>query len=235
MPWIASALAGGWIATHACSPAVRSWDRSSLPLRRADELSYRIGGPRESATGIALFHGLVSSGDVFGTTPDALARDHRVVVPDLLGFGRSLATTRTDFSTTAHTDALRTLIEREIPGDRPLRIGAHSMGCALALRFAATYSGRVERVVCLGTPAWTGERDARDGLDRLGPMAASLVLDQKVARSICSLNCRHRTLAGVVAAAIAPRWPVPIARQASLHTWDAYITTLEDQVLAVPW
>ncbi len=66
-------------------------------------------------------------------------------------------------------------------------------------------------------------------------MGKSLVLDRRLARAVCSLNCRHRTLAGILAAAIAPRWPLPVARQASLHTWPAYLAALEDQIINCPW
>ena len=45
-------------------------------------------------------------GDIFGAGFDRLAERHRVVVPDLLGFGRSLDEARTAFSVEAHLDAL---------------------------------------------------------------------------------------------------------------------------------
>ena len=66
-------------------------------------------------------------------------------------------------------------------------------------------------------------------------MGKSLVLDDRLARTVCSFNCRHRTLAGLLSAAAAPRWPIPVARQASLHTWPAYIAALEDQIINCPW
>ena len=66
-------------------------------------------------------------------------------------------------------------------------------------------------------------------------MGRSLILDDRIARAICAFNCRHRTIAGLVSALVAPRWPIPIARQASLHTWSAYIAALEEQLINCPW
>ena len=66
-------------------------------------------------------------------------------------------------------------------------------------------------------------------------MARALVLNERVARFACALSCRHRKLAGSIAAVIAPRWPIPIARQASLHTWPAFHQTVEQQVLHDEW
>lgn len=232
---VAVAASGvGWSIVHARSPAVRAWDRAVMEDRRVGPIGYRVAGPEQAGVGVVLFHGLVATGDVFGTTPTTLAEHHRIVVPDLLGFGRSLDERRTDFSTAAHLDALDDVIDRELGGKR-IRIGAHSMGSSLALRWAARHPDRVERVVCVGAPIWPSPDAARRSLGRLGPMARSLILDERIARAICGLNCRHRTLGGLVSAAVAPRWPVPIARQASLHTWPAYIDALEEHVIGCPW
>ena len=231
---VAIAGASAWTAAHLQLPAVRAWQSPDLPIRRHGPLSYRATGPDDAEIGIVLLHGLVATGDVFGATPALLGAQHRVVVPDLLGFGRSLDEHRTDFSTAAHLDALDALIDQEL-GARRIRIGAHSMGSALALRWAAANPHRVDRVVCVGAPIWPDADSAKAALGTLGPMGKSLVLDDRLARTVCSFNCRHRTLAGLLSAAVAPRWPIPVARQASLHTWPAYIAALEDQIINCPW
>lgn len=230
----AAIAASAWTVAHLRSPAVRSWRSPDLPIRRLGPLSYRIASPDVSDIGIVLLHGLVATGDVFGATPELLGAQHRVVVPDLLGFGRSLDEGRGDFSTAAHLAALDALIDHEL-GDRRIRIGAHSMGSALALRWAAANPHRVERVVCVGAPMWPDADSATAALGALGPMGKSLVLDDGLARAVCSFNCRHRSLAGLLSAAVTPRWPIAVARQASLHTWPAYIAALEEQIINCPW
>lgn len=230
----AAVVSSAWTIAHRRSPAVQAWEPSGLPIRRRGPLSYRTTGPEDADTGVVLLHGLVATGDVFGATPEMLGRRHRVVVPDLLGFGRSLDEYRTDFSTAAHLEALDDLIDHELRG-RKLRSGAHSMGSALALRWAAANPDRVERVVCIGAPVWPDADGAKAALGALGPMGKSLVLDDRFARAVCSFNCRHRTLAGLLSAAVAPRWPIAVARQASLHTWPAYIAALKDQIINCPW
>lgn len=230
----AALAASAWATVHRRSPAVQAWQAPDLPIRRHGPLSYRVAGPEDAETGVLLLHGLVATGDVFGATLGMLARKHRVVVPDLLGFGRSLDEHRSDFSTSAHLDALDDLIAYELAG-KQIRIGAHSMGSALALRWAAANPDRVERVVCVGPPIWPDADTARAALGQLGPMGRSIILDRRLAHALCAFNCRHRALAGLMSAAIAPRWPIPIARQASLHTWPAYIDTLQEQIIDCPW
>ena len=228
------AVAGCWAVAHARSPAVRSWQPPTFELRRHGGLAYRVGGPADAGVGVVLLHGLVATGDVFGAAPGRLARRHRVVVPDLLGFGRSLDEGRHDFSTAAHLDALDAVIGREFAGKR-LHISSHSMGSAPALRWAASHTSLVDRVMCFGAPAWPDPVTTRRSLGRLGPMGRVLLVGHRAARAVCEFSCRHRALAGVISAAVAPRWPVPIARQASLHTWPAYIQALEEQIIYCPW
>ncbi|HZJ27973.1 MAG TPA: alpha/beta hydrolase [Acidimicrobiia bacterium] len=224
-------LAGGagWLTAHLRSPAVRAWRRPSLPAGRAGRLFTRMGG--EGHFGVLLLHGLVATGDVFAVTADEMAAHHRVAVPDLAGFGRSLDQSATDFGTEAHLAALEAVID-EVLGERPLLIGAHSLGSTLALRLADRMAERVERVVCVGAPIWS---DPRAAVGAAGPMARALLLDERVAARACRWMCRHRRAGGWLAAAAAPRWPIPIARQASLHTWPAYQQTMQHQVLDVDW
>lgn len=223
------AATASWLWAHNRSPAVDAWVPPSLSETRCGPLFTRSGGKGD--TGILLLHGLVATGDVFAATADRLAEGHRIAVPDLLGFGRSRDESASDFGTDAHLAALIRVVD-EILGDRPLRIGAHSMGSTLALRVAATLGDRVERVMCLGAPLW---RDPRAEVGATGPMARAFLLDERVAVRACALSCHHRKASGWLAAVGAPRWPVPIARQASLHTWPAYHQAMESQILSVDW
>ncbi len=231
---LAGATAGvAWSIHHASSPAVRGWSGSALPRSRCGDLAHRAGG-HPGRTNHLLLHGLVATGDVFGSTADRLASDGRTVVPDLLGFGGSLDESRSDFSSAAHLAALDALVTREFGAD-PIRIGAHSMGSAVAIRWAAANAHRVERVVCLGAPIWPTAEVARASLATTGPMAKAFELDGRIARTLCRFNCSHRVLAGIISAAVSPRWPIPLARQASLHTWPAFAAALNDQIIETPW
>ena len=232
---LAIGAAGGaalWAVVHHRSAAVRGWKLSSLPRAQLGSLSCRVGGT--GATGALLLHGLIATGDVFGTTADLLATSRVVAVPDLLGFGRSLDEGRDDFGTRAHLAAIDAVVAGAL-GDRQLLIAAHSMGSTLALRWATLHSERVEQVICVAPPIWPSRTAARRAIGNASPMSRIFVLHERTARRACSLSCRHRSLAGWIAAAVAPRWPIPIARNASQHTWASYSQTLEAQVLHDDW
>ncbi len=224
--------AAAWTIAHHRSPAVRNWRRSRLSGERVGRLWCRSGGDGES--GALLLHGLVATGDVFGDTADALATECRVVVPDLLGFGRSLDEGESDFGTEAHLAALDLAVS-ELLGDRPIDVVAHSMGSALALRWADRHPERVHRVVCIGAPMWSSSSKAAERIAATSTLARLSITDQRLAHRLCQFNCEHRTASGWLSAAVAPRWPIPIGRQASLHTWGAYQQTLNEQVFQTPW
>ncbi len=229
---VAAGAATAWAVRHGRSAAVRAWEPTSLAGGREGRLWCRSGGSGE--TGALLLHGLVATGAVFGRTADDLATDHVVCVPDLLGFGRSLDADADDFGTEAHLDALDDAVALTI-GERPVVVGAHSMGSTLALRWARRHLDRVQRVVCIGAPMWPTSHEARRALGAGDLNARALLVDEAASEVLCRISCSHRTLSGWVAALAAPRWPLPIAREASQHTWAAYHQTLEEQILHDEW
>ena len=60
---------------------------------------------------VVLLHGLVATGDVFGAAFDPIADQATLVVPDLLGFGRSLDDSRERFTPDDHLDALDEMLD----------------------------------------------------------------------------------------------------------------------------
>lgn len=224
--------AGGWIVRHRTSPAVRAWRPSRRTATDSDALAGTIGG--SGATTVLLLHGLGATGDYFGRSFDRLASVGRIVVPDLLGFGRSLDDHRTDFGPEAHLDALDRLMA-DLGADGPVLVGAHSMGTAVALKWARRHPERALGVVAWGPPMHTDPDDAKRAIGATGPMAKVFLLNTKWAERVCRVNCAHRVLAGIVAASVDPTLPVAITRRASLHTWPAYRQSIDRLVIDVGW
>lgn len=113
-------------------------------LAEGHTLAYHDGGPREGPV-VVLLHGLASSAETWDMAAVALAaRGVRVIVPDLLGHGRSDKPagkyTLDDFagSLEAFFDALSLT---------HVTLGGHSLGGAIAVRTAAAHPDRVARLV----------------------------------------------------------------------------------------
>lgn len=153
---------------------------------------------------IVLLHGLVGSGRYWGGAYDALATHRRVIVPDLLGFGRS-PRPAAGYGPDDHAYAVRPCLD-DLGIGEPVAIGAHSLGSLIALRFAATHPTPHRRPRGVRTTA----------------------LSRPAGRWVCD----HRTAVARLAVLTHPRLPAAIAADAVQHTWTPYSQTLQQVILA---
>ena len=230
-----------WEILHRRSELVKLWNPSSYPGRVTGGLGMLEGGTVSDRLGdddpevIVLLHGLGATADYFGDVYEGLGNTHRLVMPDLLGFGRSLDERRDDFSLESHIEALDGALTSLGLADARVLVAAHSMGSAIALEWAARHADRVTRVVLWGPPVYPDAEAAEQIGENLGGMVRLFLTDTPWAERACALSCRHRTASGWVMAAASPRWPPEISRRASLHTWRAYSDSLRDLVLHPDW
>jgi len=159
-----------------------------------------------------------------------LAANHRVVVPDLLGFGRSpwpdVAYTPDD-----HLDALeRTLNDLGLDA-AVLDIGGHSMGAIIAAEFARRHPGRVNRVVLVSLPYYQTASEVRDTANGLGLLARMTVGDCWGARAACEVMCALRPLFLFLAPRLARGVPPDVARDALRHNYTTYSRNLKNVIM----
>jgi pimeloyl-ACP methyl ester carboxylesterase len=224
------ALGAAWGVQHATARAVRRWRPPSGRYRRAGLLTVRTAGDGDTA--IVLLHGLPASGDTFGAAFDALARQGQLVVPDLLGFGRSQDQERDVFSLDAHLDALDAMArELDLDASR-LVVAGHSMGGLLAWHWAARRATQVDAVVTWCTPLFRSRGEARRRLEDKAPGLAWVAVPGAVSRTICTQLCTRRPrLTQWLYMLAYPRLPVPLARQLTQHTWASYAPAMTQIVL----
>lgn len=229
---VAGAAFGAWFLRHRVSPAVRAWTPGGGHRRRAGLLSVRTYGQGDEV--VVLLHGLTGSGDWFGGGFDGLGQDAQVVVPDLLGFGRSMDVTCKDFSLEAHLAALDDMLGVLGLTAAPLTVVGHSMGAVLAVHWAARRSN-ARRVVAFCAPLYTSREEAARHIARMGLLEKLFALESPLARWTCAWMCKHRGVAQWVAVAASPEWPVPLARQGVLHTWPAYLGGMNGIIQRPGW
>lgn len=188
----AAAIAGPalWWARHLRSPEVRSWEPSQLGGDKRGSLHVRHKAPRfgNGDRVFVLLHGLVATGDVFGAAFDLLADEAYLVVPDLLGFGRSLEAAPNGFMPHDHLDTLDESLLALGLDDHRVVVGAHSIGSALALRWAERRASQIERVVCWGAPMYPSRQALGQHLAGEGFMTKLFVANTEWARRACVLN-----------------------------------------------
>ncbi len=138
---------------------------------------------------VLLLHSLDGSANYFGAAFDELADPGPLLVPDLLGFGRSPASDH-GYSPEEHVVALLRMLD-ELKVETPALVVGHSLGAVLALKMASQNPERVSAVVALGAPI---HRDSTMARSRLRQLGAGSRLGRGLSRAVPG---RLRTGAGL--------------------------------------
>lgn len=124
---------------------------------------------------ILLLHGMAGSSQTWRSVIRPLARQYRVVAPDLLGHGRS-AKPRSDYSLGAFAVSLRDLLD-EIGVARATVVG-HSLGGGVAMQFVYQHPDYAQRLILIGSGGlgpdvgWTLRLLAAPGAELIMPIIA---------------------------------------------------------------
>jgi len=126
-----------------------------------------LGSP--TAPAVMVLHGFAGSAATVAELVDPLVDQWRVLVPDLVGHGRSDAPERVEaYEMDACVDQLEGVCASLDTG--PLAVVGYSMGARVALQWVVRHPGRVTSMITVGaTPGLLGsdEREARVEADRL--------------------------------------------------------------------
>ena len=106
----------------------------------------RVGG---QGPAVVLLHGFGDTGDMWAPMAAELARDHRVVVPDLRGMGLSSHPAGGYDKKTQAADIRSVLTQLGI--DRAAVVG-HDIGATVAYAYAARYPDKTDRLVVMDAP-----------------------------------------------------------------------------------
>jgi pimeloyl-ACP methyl ester carboxylesterase len=116
-------------------------------------LHVRVGG---SGPAVVLIHGFGDTGDMWAPLAVALAKDHRVVVPDLRGMGLS-SKPESGYDKKTQAADLRAVLDNL--GIDKADIVGHDIGTMVAYAYAARYPDKTTRLVVMdapvpGVPPW---------------------------------------------------------------------------------
>jgi pimeloyl-ACP methyl ester carboxylesterase len=179
---------------------------------------------------LVLLHGLAASGSIWGAGFDRLAAHHKLVVPDLLGFGASPKPPG-EYGPDEHITAVLSCLD-DLNATGPAIVVGHSLGALIAIHLAARHPERVAGLVCFAPPLYRDEAEARRYIRGLGWMARAFTLDTTLAHRTCQWVCNHRRLAASLAVLTHPGLPPRVARDGVQHTWPSYSGSLRHVLLA---
>ncbi len=188
------------------------------PVRQKPPL--HIAHDEGSGPAAVLLHGVASSSMTYENVVPKLSDKHRVIVPDLLGFGHSDAPVGATFSLHEHVEAVRDTITA-LGLKTPITLAGHSLGALIAIRLAAEYPRLVKHLVVISPPVYLPKEAVIDPLER--------------ARVDGYLKLYHfmRENPGFTrAAAVALEALTPTKNYVELdeHNWEAFAKSLEQCV-----
>lgn len=205
----------------------------SEPHGRHLEVDLHVRCLGDEGPSVLLLHGLLGSNRWWGGAIDQLAVDHRLVAPDLLGFGGSPKPATSSYGIDEHVAAVVASLEA-IEAEAPFTVVAHSMGTLVGIRLAQQRPELVRCLIALSPPLYRSREDARRHIVSMGLMERLLAFDTHLARSACALMCWAPGPASWIAAWIRADLPTALAKDGVLHTWSSYSRSL-DAVIVDPW
>lgn len=182
---------------------------------------------------VVLVHGMFNASSYWGAAYDHLTHTPtpgRLLAVDLAGFGESLGV-ENGYGPDDQADAVAATL-RAAGADRPVVVGAHSIGTVVAVALAARHPQLVSGIVAFSPPWYEDQRSARSHLASTDPLARLLLSDARLARRACEQMCRHRRAAGLLIRLARPGLPHQLAADRVRHTWTSYAESLHQLVLA---
>ena len=152
----------------------------------------------------------------------SLASDHRLLLVDPLGFGRS-PKPRTTYSIERHVVALR----RVLAGRGRVTLVGHSFGALLAVAYAARYPEAVDGLVLVGLPYFGSEARALAHFRR-GRIPDRWVMTNVALASVACVVTRR--VVGRALPRLLPDLPQEVGEDLMQHTWRSSTSTVWEVV-----
>ncbi len=177
---------------------------------------------------IVLIHGGASSHRYWQTLAPILARNYRVIMPDLLGMGDSPKPSDSDYALSDYVFTLEKALTRAgVTGN--YSVLAHSVGAIVGVALAKKSGSRVKRLVLSAPVFYTSSKSAK----RLFGKAVAVpnwVLFGPSAWFVCTVFCRTKVIPRLIARMTFSHLPASATNDVTSHTWKSYVG-MRDQLI----
>ena len=185
-------------------------------------LNYTDNGAGEP---IVLLHGMAGSMRYWEQFVPLIAKNHRIISIDLIGFGRSPMPNNVTYDYQTHVQAIRQTLDH-IGILQPFILVGHSMGALIALRLAALHPNTVKKLILIAMPIYTSPQQAHAAITSSSKLKelAYYGISSKV---LCNTWCRYLR---PISSRLAPKYLTYLSKAAAadsvLHTWQSYAQSL---------
>ena len=206
------------IRRRAADPAASGRKPQARPA--SARLFVTTGGNQGGA--VVFLPGLGGTTRYWRSRVEPLASSHRLVLVDLLGFGRS-PKPFVSYTVERHLDALH-----EVLNDYgTFTLVGHSLGAVLSVAYAARHPERVERLVLLSLPYFGSEKAAMRHFRSGGSAEQWLMTNAALTAITCVLT---RRVFGRLLPRLLPDMPREVAEDLVQHTWRSSTSSLWEAI-----
>lgn len=199
--------------------AASQWERHSQPGMNPD-LRLHVGRSGDTGSPVLFIHGLGGAGGYFLNHAGKLA-EHRLIAPDLLGFGASPKPLDARYDVDEQVARLLFTLGEELEGRKTVLVG-HSFGAVVALALAARRPELFAGVVVLGLPVYATREQGQAAARRLGGMEAGILDDSLFWELTCNFHTVYRRLPLAAAFGV----PDDVYEDGTHHVWESLGGTL---------
>jgi pimeloyl-ACP methyl ester carboxylesterase len=198
------------------------------PEVRRPEADYSRLVLEHTVTGLAgaqpilFLHGITGSRRYFLRKVRRFAGSHRLLLPDLPGFGDS-PKPRTDYTLDLYRDTVRNTVEAAGCQHRPMHIVGHSLGALIALEYACRYPDQVDRMVLMCVPRFQDPQVAHDYFWKGSPNYRRLLNEHSLTENISQWRRSGLTMAMQYMFS----FPFSVLRDSRKFTLNSLTSTLE--------
>jgi len=136
---------------------------------------------------LLFLHGITGSRRYWQKKVRPLEREHRLLIPDLLGFGLS-PKPYLEYTLPVFRDSVRALLEELDLDGQPLTIIGHSLGSLIALEYAALHGAHVRRMILLSLPRFSDPATAHALFWRGSPHYRRLLNEHSLAETLSQMK-----------------------------------------------
>lgn len=174
---------------------------------------------------VVFLHGMAGSHRYWFDIAKVMDEKYQLVLPDLLGFGRSPKPRDSDYSYETHVKAiLKALVDKKIK--YPFTIVGHSMGTLIALRLAAEYPKLVTKVVLVNPVFFDNKKEALNTFNK-AYRAPSWLFYGPLCNFACKIVCTPKPSAKLFYRMLYPNLPRQVTDDVPYHTYTSYSLTMK--------
>ncbi len=189
-----------------------------INMNYAAPLFYRTEGA--GAKDILLLHGLLASNSAWDGITPTLAKQNKLVLVDLLGFGDS-PKPKTDYTVQQHLFKIEEALKSE--SSTPEIIVAHSMGTFLALNYAIAHPQQIKKLVLINAPMVTSKERLQAAIaESSSKFMVAMTFNETWGKLVCHVHELFPSISYPFLRLAEPELPKAMARAAGQHTYASY-------------